>query len=74
MVHNDDVYCFGYPTMMHKWDLLVATFKEHNYEITDACDKEFVGINISTDKDMNYYVDQTRTTEAILTESGMKGV
>jgi hypothetical protein len=60
--------------MMHEWDLLVATFNAHNYDITDASDKEFVGINISTDADMNYYMDQTRMVEAILTEAGRKGV
>jgi hypothetical protein len=60
--------------MMHKWDLLVATFSAHNYEIADASDKEFVGINIRTEKDMNYYMAQTRMVEAILTESGMKCV
>jgi hypothetical protein len=74
IAYNDDFRCFGYPTMMHKWDLLVATFSAHNYEIADASDKEFVGINIRTEKDMNYYMAQSRMVEAILTESGMKCV
>jgi Reverse transcriptase (RNA-dependent DNA polymerase) len=74
MAHSDDFRWFGSPTMKHEWDLLVATFNAHNYEITDASDKEFVGINISTDEDMNYYMNQTRMVEAILTEAGMKGV
>jgi hypothetical protein len=74
IAHSDDFRWFGSPTMTHEWDLLVATFNAHSYEIADASDKEFIGINISTDEDMNYYVDQTRMVEAILTEAGMKGV
>jgi hypothetical protein len=35
---------------MHEWDLLVATFDAHKYDVTDASDKEFFGINISTMK------------------------
>jgi hypothetical protein len=60
--------------MMHEWDLLVTKFHAHNYEITDATDKEFVGINISTDECITYCMDQTRMVEVILTEAGMKGV
>jgi hypothetical protein len=51
IAYNDDFRCFGYPTMMHKWDLLVATLSAHNYEITDASDKEFVGISIRTTRE-----------------------
>jgi hypothetical protein len=60
IAHSNDFRWFGPPAMIHEWDLLVATFNAHNHEITDASDKEFVGINISTDEDMNYYMDQTR--------------
>jgi hypothetical protein len=75
LIAHSDEYCWcGSSTMTHEWDLLVATFNAHNYEITDASNNEFVGINISADEGMNYYIDQTRMVEAILTEAGMKGV
>jgi hypothetical protein len=74
IAHSDNFRWFGPPTMKHEWDLMVATFNAHNYDITDVSDKEFIGMNISTSEDMNYCMDQTRIVEAILTEAGMKGV
>ena len=59
--------------MMHEWDLIVATFNKHKYEITDATDKEFVGINIYHDEEYNYYMDQSRMVDSILREANMTG-
>ena len=73
MAHSDDFRWFGPHTMLHEWDLLVATFNAHKYEITDATDKEFVGINIYRDAQFNYYMDQTRMVDAILKEANMTG-
>ena len=44
--------------MMHEWDLIVATFNKHKYEITDAT---FVGIY--HDEEYNYYMDQSRMVD-----------
>lgn len=60
IAHSDDFRWFGPDNMLHEWDLLIKTFGEHKYEVTDATDKEFVGIRISRDKDFNYYMDQER--------------
>ena len=54
MAHSDDFRWFGPNTMMHEWDLIVATFNKHKYEITDASDKEFVDINIYHDEEYDY--------------------
>lgn len=40
--------------------------------MTDASDKEFVGINITCDEDYNYFIDQTRMLDKILEGIGMK--
>ena len=73
MAHSDDFRWFGPHTMMHEWDLIVATFNKHKYEITDATDKEFVGINIYHDDEYNYYMDQSRMVDSILREANMTG-
>ena len=54
IAHSDDFRWFGPPNMIHEWDLLVATFNKHKYEVTDATDKEFVGIHIYHDNNFNY--------------------
>ena len=59
--------------MMHEWDLIVATFNAHKYEITDATNKEFVGINMYHYEEFNYYMDQSRMVDSILREANMTG-
>jgi hypothetical protein len=59
--------------MIDEWDLLIKTFGEHKYEMTDATDKEFVGIKISHDKDSNYYMDQERMISSIISEANASG-
>jgi hypothetical protein len=39
IAHSGDFRWFGPPTIMHEWDLLVATLNAHKYETTDASDK-----------------------------------
>jgi hypothetical protein len=73
IAHSDDFRWFGPPSMLHEWDRLVATFNAHKYEITDATNKEFVGINLYHDVDFNYYMDQTRMVNSILKEANMTG-
>jgi hypothetical protein len=41
--------------------------------VTDAPEKEFVGIRISHDEDFNYYMDQSRMIDAIVKEANMDG-
>ena len=73
MAHSDDFRWFGPQDMIAEWDLLIATFNKSKYEVTDATNKEFVGIRISHDKDYNYYMDQERMIHAIITDINMNG-
>ena len=73
IAHSDDFRWFGRPDMIHEWDLLVSTFNAHKYEITDATDKEFVGIHLYRDEHFNYYMDQTRMLDSILKEANITG-
>ena len=42
-------------------------------EVTDATDKEFVGIRIQRDPDGTYYMDQHRMIESIIKKANMTG-
>ena len=74
MAHSDDFRWFGPDNMLNEWDLLIATFNEHKYEVTDATDKEFVGIKITHDKDFNYFMDQERMISSIISEANASGM
>jgi hypothetical protein len=73
IAHSDDFRWFGPDDLISEWDHLVATFNKHKYEVTDATDKEFVGIHIYHDKDFNYYMDQTRMITSIVEEANIAG-
>ena len=71
IVHSDDFRLFLPQSHLSEWDLLVQTFNAHGYKVTDATDKEFVGIRITVDEGKNYYTDQTRMIEEVLKEANM---
>lgn len=73
IAHSDDFRWFGPQELLCEWDMLVATFNAHKYEVTDCTDKEFVGIRIYHDDDFNYYMDQTRMINTIVSEAGISG-
>ena len=73
IAHSDDFRWFGPPDMIKEWDLLVLTFNKHRYEVTDATNKEFVGIHIYHDADFNYYMDQERMITSIVKEANISG-
>ena len=73
IAHSDDFRWFGPNELISEWDLLVSTFNKHKYEVTDATNKEFVGIHIYHDKDFNYYMDQTRMITSIVAEANIAG-
>jgi hypothetical protein len=52
---------------------VITIFNKHGYQVTDATDKEFVGIRISRDDHFNYYMDQHRMIETIIEEAGING-
>jgi hypothetical protein len=73
IAHSDDFRWFGPDDLISEWDILVETFNRHKYEVTDATDKEFVGIHIYHDEDFNYYMDQNRMINSIVEEAHIKG-
>ena len=73
IAHSDDFRWFGPDDLISEWDHLVATFNKHKYEVTDATNKEFVGIHIYHDEDFNYYMDQTRMITSIVEEANIAG-
>ena len=73
IAHSDDFRWFGPADHIHEWDAVIATFNKHGYEVTDATDKEFVGIRIQADEDSNYYMDQHRMIDLIVNEANISG-
>ena len=69
IVHSDDFRLFGDKEQMDEWKLLVDTFEQHKYKVSDVTDSEFVGIRITRDEQYNYYMDQTRMVEEIVNEA-----
>ena len=57
IAHSDDFRWFGLEENLDDWDNIIKIFNKHGYQVTDATDKEFVGIRISRDKSFNYYMD-----------------
>ena len=47
IAHSDDFRWFGPLEKLDEWELIIATFNTHKYEVrTITTDKEFVGIVI----------------------------
>ena len=72
IVHSDDFRWFGDKKDLSEWQLLVTTFEKHKYKVSDATEKEFVGIRITRDEHYNYFLDQTRMIDDIINEAHMK--
>ena len=73
IAHSDDFRWFGPEENLDEWDNIIKIFNKHGYQVTDATDKEFVGIKISRDKSFNYYMDQHRMIDTIIEEAGISG-
>ena len=73
IAHSDDLRWFGPEENLDEWDNIIKIFNIHGYQVTDATDKEFVGIQISRDKSVNYYMDQHRMIDTIIEEAGISG-
>jgi hypothetical protein len=72
IAHSDDFRWFGSEQDLSEWTRLVNAFEESKYKVTDASDKEFVGIRITRDADGTYYMDQSRMIDQILEDHDMK--
>ena len=72
IVHSDDFRWFGDKKHLNEWQILVNSFEKHKYKVTDVSENEFVGIKITKDDKYNYYMDQSRMIDDIISEAQMK--
>ena len=66
MFHSDDFRWSGSKSVMHEWDILVKAFEESKYKVKDCTADPFVGINVSTDEDGNYYLNMKEKIEGVV--------
>ena len=59
--------------MLSKWDTLVRAFEGSKYEVKDSTNESFFGINVRTDKNGNYYLNQKRAIEGVVNAVNLSG-
>ena len=59
--------------MLAEWDSLVAAFEASRYKVKDCTKKPFVGINITSDKKGNFYLDQKKFVESAVKAAKASG-
>ena len=52
--------------MLSEWDALIAAFAALRYKVKDCTKEPFVGINITSDKKANFYLDQEELFESVV--------
>ena len=62
MFHSDDFRWCGPSNMIAEWDTLVAA----RYMVKDCTKEPFVGINVTSDNQGNYYLDQKKSIEGVV--------
>ena len=73
MFHSDDFRWCGPSNMIAEWDTLVASFEAARYKVKDCTKKPFVGINITSDNQGNYYLDQKKSIEGVVKAATVNG-
>ena len=53
--------------------ILVQAFEGSKYKVKDCTNETFVGINVTTDKEGNYYLDQKRAIEGVIKAAKLSG-
>ena len=56
-----------------EWDTLVASFEAARYKVKDCIKKPFVGINVTSDNQGNYYLDQKKSIEGVVKAAKVSG-
>ena len=59
--------------MIAEWDTLVASFEAARYNVKDCIKQSFVGINIISDNQGNYYLDQKKSIEGVVKAAKVSG-
>ena len=74
VVFRSDGSCWcGPPTMLSELDALVKALEESKYKVKDCTNEPFLSINVSCDKDGNYYLDQNRAIEGVVKATKLGG-
>ena len=53
--------------------IFVKAFEGSKYKVKDCTNRPFVGINVTTDKEGNYYLDQKRAIEGVVKAARLSG-
>ena len=59
--------------MLAEWVKLVAAFEASRYKVKDCTKEPFVGINVTTDEQSNYYLDQKKSIESVVKAAKVSG-
>ena len=73
MFHSDDYRWCGPSNMIAEWDTLVASFEAARYKVKDCTKEPFVGINVTSDNQGNYYLDQKKSIEGVVKAAKVSG-
>ena len=73
MFHSDDFRWSGPPHLLAEWDILVAAFEAARYKVKDCTKEPFVGINVTSDTQGNYYLDQKDKIEGLVKAARVTG-
>jgi hypothetical protein len=73
IAHSDVFRWIGPEDNLYEWDTVVKIFKKQGYQVTDATDKQFVGIKITRADQYNYYTHQYRMIDSRIDEARMTG-
>ena len=73
MFHSDDFRWSGPPHLLAEWDILVTAFEAARYKVKDCTKEPFVGINVTSDTQGNYYLDQKDKIEGLVKAARVTG-
>ena len=73
MFHSDDFRWSGPPHLLAEWDILVAAFEATRYKVKDCTKEPFFGINVTSDTQVNYYLDQKDKIKGIVKAARVTG-
>ena len=71
--YSDDIRWCGPTHLLAKWDTLVAAFEASRYKVKDCTKEPFVDINVTTDEQGSYYLDQKKSIESVVKAAKVSG-
>ena len=72
--HSDDFRWCDPPDMIEEWKKLVASFEASKFKVKHCTKEPFVGINVTTDDQCNYYLDQKKAIEGVVKVAKVEGM